>query len=122
MTHADDGYTLVELLTVVLILGVIATLAIPTYMRQRERAVDAGLESDLRLAAILVEAAVGPDGLYPSALPDVKRSSGSTTLDYQVSASRLRFCLTASNPFAGSHAWLWDSVAGTMVRDGVCTI
>lgn len=53
--RADDaGVTLVEVLTVVLIIGVLAAIAIPVYVDRRKKAFDASAQSDLRSVISLV--------------------------------------------------------------------
>lgn len=44
----QDGFTIIELFTVVVILGVLAMIAVPTFLGQRERAQEGAAGSDIR--------------------------------------------------------------------------
>jgi prepilin-type N-terminal cleavage/methylation domain-containing protein len=47
----DAGFSLVELLIVVIIMGILAAVAIPLFFQQRSKAEDAGARSDVRALA-----------------------------------------------------------------------
>ncbi len=47
----SKGATLTELLTIIVIIGVLATLALPNYVRNREQVLDREAEANLRLIA-----------------------------------------------------------------------
>ena len=55
MKEKDQGFTLIELLVVIIIIGILAAIAIPVFLNQRKKGVDASLKSDLKNAATNIE-------------------------------------------------------------------
>lgn len=52
---SENGFTLAELLVVIVIIGLLTAIAVPIFMNQRQRANDAALQSDMRNVALLYE-------------------------------------------------------------------
>lgn len=73
----NTGFTLVEILVTIIIIGILATISIVSYRGIQQRAITTTLQSDLTNAAKQMEVARGTTRMYPGFLPaDMKPSKG----------------------------------------------
>lgn len=65
--RSESGFTLIEILVVVLIIGILTAIAVPVFLNQRKTALDAQLQSDMKSVAAWMETykAKNPNAQYP---------------------------------------------------------
>ncbi len=68
--RGDAGFTIVELMVVVAVIGILVSVALPTYLGARQRANDRAAQSDLRQALSTAKVLYGDDVSYaPGGVP-----------------------------------------------------
>ncbi len=107
-TTRAHGFTLVELLLVLAIIGILSAIAIPAYMGQRRRArVIGDAQANTRVLAMQLEAQRAESGLYATSGTTVTWTNGvpsnSTFLpNFSVkNATQMNYSLTVTNGGVG---------------------
>lgn len=111
--RSSQGFTLVELLVVVAIIGVLAAVAIPQFKEYRKRAFDSHALFDLKSVIIAEEAYFSDSDVYLSALPLPTFTGASPGVNLTLIGDEDSFQVSASHD-KGAMLFSFDSDVGTI--------
>lgn len=114
--RSQRGFTIVELLIVIVVIGILAAVTIVAFNGVTRSAAEATLKSDLRNVQTYLELAMLDDGSYPTNLNGHSFSSG-TNPEYTESGDA--YCATVSSDAAETSFFL-DSTTG-LIEEGACS-
>lgn len=113
MLRREDGFTLVELIVVMIIIAILLTIAIGFHTQARDRAGDATARANIRIAVPAIEAYRSDVGSYAGMTLPLLQSTYSPGVQgiEIVSADAAGYCIRAS---ASGRTWYKDSDAGAI--------
>jgi prepilin-type N-terminal cleavage/methylation domain-containing protein len=111
------GFSLIELLVVVAIIGLLAAIAIPQFLSYRAHAVDSQMKSDLKNAALAMDSYFAEKKEYPTSLAAIvgvgfNQTEGvALTIAVPTPSS---FTITATKPSGTQPSFTFNSVTGNI--------
>jgi type IV pilus assembly protein PilA len=120
--ESESGFTLIELLVVILIIGILAAVAIPVFLRQRERAWDAAAKNDIRNLAGFQEMYLTDTGSYGT-IAAIQAVEPKLTISNRVQVTvvsydaAVGYCLSARH-LDSTRTWFYDSQGGGLLPKG----
>ena len=111
----QKGFTLLELLVVVAVLGILAAIVIQQFSIYRSRAIDSQMRADLKSAAIAMESYFADFQSYPTSVVGIKtvgfRQTNGVSMVINIT-SPSTFTLTASKSSGTQASFTFDSTTG----------
>ena len=95
--RAEGGFTLIELMIVMTIIGILAAIAIPSYLRSVQKAREATLKEDLHTLRIAIDSFTVDKEKAPQSLDDLVQAGYVKTVPIDPMTSRTDTWITSQS-------------------------
>jgi prepilin-type N-terminal cleavage/methylation domain-containing protein len=115
--HYDWGFSLVELLVAISVIGLLVGIAVSQFMTYRARAIDSQMKSDLANAAVAMEAYFAEKKVYPTSVTELLAIGLNQTNGVSLSitvTTPSSFTLTATKPNGTQPSFTYNSSTGVI--------
>lgn len=118
-TLVQRGFTIVELMIVIVVIAILAAITVIAFMGVQDRAEETQLQSDLRQAGTQLEVdRPASGGTYPDDDSDLSASDG-TRFEYTTEDNNTWYCLSATSTRRDVRGFHISSDTGR-VQEGTC--
>lgn len=116
------GFTIVEIVIVVVVIGILAGITVVGYGAWRERTAITAVKNDLLAASVVMKGTQDRQTGFSTALPSSFESSDGVTLSLKTGSTAKFYCLEATTTGKPGVTFFIDSGKNTEPTEGVCVI
>jgi type IV pilus assembly protein PilA len=113
----EKGFTLIELMIVIAIIGILAAIAIPNFVSYRQRSYNSAAQSDLKNATTAQEAYYVDWGIYADTATKLGDGGWVNTskVTFGLVGTQAGYTMSAMHT-SGSETWTINGPGGTMAK------
>lgn len=117
--NREMGFTLIELMIVIAIIGILAAIAVPNFMQYRQNAFNSKTMSDIKNAMTAQESYYFDNSSYAASVTDLEAIGWKSSADvvFDISAASATGYTMAAFHTAGNQTWTIHGPGGQISKD-----